>query len=138
MENTYQLPTWITEQAKKISDWADKKARGCIESLLPELEKQYISKAEAFRMSERMTQHTAAGPDSIQTLAVPMNKLIWAPKADVAPVEHGKWDYCEHDNKVYCQWCGMASSKPTPYCPYCGAKMDNVVHRDDNTPKKIN
>lgn len=55
MENAYQMPEWIYEQAKKIRDWADEKARGCLESLMPELKKQYISKAEALRMGERMT-----------------------------------------------------------------------------------
>lgn len=136
MENAYQMPAWIYEQAKKIRDWADEQARGCLESLMPELEKQYISKAEALRMGERMTQRTAAAPGGLDALAIPAGKLIWAPKADVAPVSHGKWEYDERDNKVYCDWCGMASSKSTPYCPYCGAKMDNMVHND--IPKNFN
>lgn len=136
MENTYQPSDWITKEAKKIRDWADEKVRGYLESMMPELEKQYISKAEAFRMGERMMQHTAAVPDGISVLAVPVNKMLWASNADVAPIEHGKWKYDECDNKVYCDWCGMASSKPTPYCLYCGAKMDNMVHHD--IPKNFN
>lgn len=136
MENAYQMPDWIYEQAKKIRDWADEKARGCLESLMPELKKQYISKAEALRMGERMTQRTAAAPGGLNVLAIPVGKLIWAPKADAAPVTHGKWKYDERDNKVYCGGCGMASSKPTPYRPYCGAKMDNMVHND--IPKNFN
>lgn len=136
MENTYQPSDWITKEAKKISDWTDKKIRSCLENMMPELEKQYISKAEAFRMSERMMQRTAAVPDGISVLAIPVNKMLWASNADVAPVAHGKWDYCERDNKVYCGWCRMASSKPTPYCQYCGAKMDNMVHHD--IPKNFN
>lgn len=128
MENAYCLS--IEDIAKKVANWADERARGCLESLMPELEKQYISKAEALRMGERMTQRTAAAPGGLDALAIPAGKLIWAPKADVAPVEHGKWDYCECDNKVYCGNCGMASSKPTPYCPYCGAKIDNMIHHD--------
>ena len=136
MENAYQAPERICEQAKKISDWADEKARGCLESLMPELKNQYISKAEALRMDERMTQRTAAAPGGLNVRAIPVGKLILAPNADVAPVTHGKWKCDEWDNKIYCDWCGMAPSKPTPYCPYCGAKMGNMVHND--IPKNFN
>lgn len=53
-----------------------------------------------------------------------------APSADVAEVRHGEWDNC------LCSVCGNVNptlymdadneyrAKATPYCPYCGAKMD--------------
>lgn len=134
MENAYGLNA--EDLAKKVANWADERARGCLESLMPELRKQFIDKAAAVEMGERMTQRTTMHPDGIEVLAIPLNKLIWSPQADVALIAHGKWDYDERDNKVYCDGCGMASSKPTPYCPYCGAKMDNMVHND--IPKKFN
>lgn len=132
MENTYQIPDWIEERAKKFRDWADEKTRSCLESLMPELKKQYISKAKALRMGERMTRH----PDGNEVLAIPLDKLIRSPQADVALIQRGKWDYRKRDNKMYCDNCGMTSPKPTPHCPYCGAKMDNMIH--NNIPKKFN
>lgn len=51
------------------------------------------------------------------------------PAAEVAPVRHGRW--IEHVNE-YENWCECSECKympdspldETPYCPFCGAKMD--------------
>ena len=57
--------------------------------------------------------------------------IIGAPAADVAPVRHGKWE-CQKP----CPVCGKDRFKGLdadiwsdwvpPYCPNCGAKMDEV------------
>ena len=47
--------------------------------------------------------------------------------ADVAPVVHGNWVYGEFDIP-HCSECGK-EVKPngiSPYCPNCGAKMDEA------------
>lgn len=64
--------------------------------------------------------------------AMAMEIAASAPAADVAPVRHGRWE-C---NKP-CPVCGgdrfdgldadiWADWEP-PYCPNCGAKMDEVI-----------
>ena len=57
------------------------------------------------------------------------------PAADVAPVVHGKWivrfDGPYKRRRCYCSHCGkhngvggIAKNQEKPYCPNCGAKMD--------------
>jgi hypothetical protein len=52
------------------------------------------------------------------------------PTADIQEIKHGKW--VPHNviirsmnAKNYdCSECGEATSRCTPYCPYCGSRMD--------------
>lgn len=44
------------------------------------------------------------------------------PLSDVAPVKHGKWNRTTSDYE--CSNCQYPMDYITPYCPYCGAKMD--------------
>jgi hypothetical protein len=52
-----------------------------------------------------------------------------APTADVAPVRRGEWKRDEHDHMT-CTMCGEPPVHNgrvwiiTPYCPNCGAKME--------------
>lgn len=52
--------------------------------------------------------------------------------ADVAPVRHGKWEEYLIPNILCCSNCdwGIDPLCKSPYCPNCGAKMDERV--DDN------
>jgi hypothetical protein len=49
---------------------------------------------------------------------------------DVEPVRHGKWEletWAFHGSRyesVFCSECRNMADGETPYCPYCGAKMD--------------
>ena len=49
------------------------------------------------------------------------------PSADVAPVRHGRWEWCKDydgDSILVCSECGrVCHEEDAPYC-YCGAKMD--------------
>ena len=57
--------------------------------------------------------------------------------ADVAPVRHGRWALdTAHTEEIYahpvkCSVCGrtevLGYETLTPYCPNCGAKMDEEV-----------
>lgn len=72
-----------------------------------------------------------------------LTMLANAPVADVAPVRHGAWRKIKippagYDLHGYlCNLCGYVdegvhtmTGKPFPYCPYCGAKMENVDNID--------
>ncbi len=56
------------------------------------------------------------------------------PLADTAPVVHGHW--IEHDDflgrTVECSECHSETMGETPYCPVCGAKMDEA-HQEAKT-----
>ena len=56
-----------------------------------------------------------------------------APTVDAVPVRHGKWIIDPHSQygfplhiylKRKCSECSHSVDNPTPYCPWCGAKMD--------------
>ena len=44
------------------------------------------------------------------------------PAADVTPVRHGRW--IDSSNGWMCSVCERDSTYDTPYCPHCGALMD--------------
>ncbi len=55
------------------------------------------------------------------------------PAADVATVEHGRWEYIPQTintlSQLRCPFCGWWSLDPSidgayNYCPNCGARMD--------------
>ena len=57
------------------------------------------------------------------------------PAADVAPVVHARWEMKSEDTtpgiyhvkKAFCTRCGKSNKQyRPPYCPHCGAKMDEV------------
>lgn len=52
-------------------------------------------------------------------------RIVELPPADVAPVVHGAWVHSEN-GKSHCSECGYTVYRKeiSPYCPYCGAKMD--------------
>lgn len=63
------------------------------------------------------------------------------PTADVAPVVHGRWLTWEeqfpgleprrkNNLGVYCSSCHTRSDCISPYCPICGAKMDEEETHD--------
>ena len=52
------------------------------------------------------------------------------PTIDAEPVRHGKWELAE--DGWYCSACELyppfdcdPEEKGIPYCPYCGARMDD-------------
>lgn len=60
------------------------------------------------------------------------------PSDDVAPVVHAKWmkDYIKIGNcdwKYKCSKCGKHNKQYSPpYCPHCGAKMDEKEDAHDS------
>ena len=59
--------------------------------------------------------------------------IDYCPTVDAEPVRHGRWIYKYFD--AYCSNCGWENKADTvtrirndyPYCPHCGAKMDEGV-----------
>lgn len=65
-----------------------------------------------------------------------VRRLLSIPAADVAPVVHGHWvvrfDGPYKRRRCYCSHCGkhngvggIAQNQEKPYCPNCGARMDD-------------
>lgn len=67
------------------------------------------------------------------------------PAADVTPVRHGRWvslTDCSNAG-VYCSvcqkkvweedyaWCNKQNKLRSPFCPHCGAKMDEEEERNE-------
>ena len=59
--------------------------------------------------------------------------------ADVAPVVHAHWEMkpvdttpgTYHLKKAFCSNCGKPNKQyRPPYCPHCGAKMDEEEHNN--------
>lgn len=49
------------------------------------------------------------------------------PTANVEEVKHGEWLYSRVHNILHCSECGeIPECFEPPYCPNCGAKMDEV------------
>lgn len=56
-------------------------------------------------------------------------RLIISAEPAAVPVRHGKWIYREDDLTYWweCSICSDCESKKSPYCPSCGARMDEEV-----------
>lgn len=65
--------------------------------------------------------------------------IIGIPRADVAPVVHGRWEMrptgmatdSGPEYKAYCTVCNEPNKQyQPPFCPHCGAKMDGGAGHD--------
>ena len=56
-------------------------------------------------------------------------RILTTHTADVVEVRHGHW--IDRDDKTWCSLCDASNKqyKP-PYCPHCGAKMDEKEKSD--------
>ena len=63
-----------------------------------------------------------------------------APTIDAEPVIHGRWIKKRimsiewNCSEIYytCSKCNRTIECDSPYCPYCGAKMDGAERREDD------
>lgn len=53
--------------------------------------------------------------------------VVAAPTVDAQPVMHGRWEAGYLIHKYGCSCCGARQDMISPYCPNCGAKMDQEV-----------
>lgn len=52
----------------------------------------------------------------------------WNRRSDAVPVVRGEWEVAigyDPNKKVQCQNCYKMAYEPTPYCPNCGARMED-------------
>lgn len=70
------------------------------------------------------------------------NRVINAPTMDAVPVRHGKWVIgtvpyfvcSECKSRTPLRWderLGYVLDYQSPYCPYCGAKMDGAERNEE-------
>lgn len=95
----------------------------------------YIRKeaAEAQSAFEELGGESGIIAEAFEDLA---NELEDFPAADVAPVQHGRWQYNTDFYVWRCSECGENPHKGTgvvvveenlpAYCPHCGARMDGA------------
>ena len=87
-----------------------------------------MSKEEAIEiLSEMRSEYNLFGDEEEATR---YHVLSWAIKQmNAEHVRHGHWKEDEARIKDQCSVCGLSvnwSLYKTPYCPFCGAKMDEV------------
>lgn len=91
---------------------------------------EYIDRGTAIA---KLTALEVTEPNA--TMADAKRVLADIPAADVAPVVYGKWivrfDGPYNRRRCYCSHCGkhngvggIAQNQEKPYCPNCGAKMN--------------
>lgn len=94
---------------------------------------EYIDREAAVKSVLRMRrpENSVAQNRMLSIIQMDMLKL---PAADVAPVVHGRWEqdvdgdwHCTHCNEYVCICdSGKERTYRKPYCPSCGAKMQEV------------
>lgn len=77
----------------------------------------------------RSVYHRARNFNAVSVIDNVFGEIKEIPAADVAPVVHGRWVYGEFDFP-HCSECGtdVEPNMISPYCPNCGAKMDEEEH----------
>ena len=84
---------------------------------------EYIKKEDIEQKIQDGLNNLVLGHDAIEVLGM----IYEMPTADVAPVRHGRWEWCKDydgDSILVCSECGrVCHEEDAPYC-YCGAKMD--------------
>ena len=84
---------------------------------------EYIKKEDIEQKIQDGLNNLVLGHDAIEVLGM----IYEMPTADVAPVRHGRWEWCKDydgDSILVCSECGrVCNEEDAPYC-YCGAKMD--------------
>ena len=89
---------------------------------------EYIDREALYEKAYWHGGHPDVGnpfPDGVD--AIDIKDVDAIPAADVAPVRHGRWEWCKDydgDSILVCSECGrVCHEEDAPYC-YCGAKMD--------------
>lgn len=86
---------------------------------------EYISRDTAIARLTRLEV-----TDKLATTADAKREIADMPAADVAPVRHGRWETHYRSGTtvskgVVSGCCDMWNGWKTPYCPQCGAKMED-------------
>lgn len=115
-----------------------------LEALERSFEEQYLEYRS--RRQRVLFAGRILGDSTLTTAAIVMksclDSLREAPAADVAPVRHGRWAYCDTYmdgiTMFTCSCCGDKQngrngwSWKKNFCPNCGAKMDLEDNHDSD------
>ena len=98
---------------------------------------------ERDKLVRKLTANVDDEDEIFVTLSAVRKFVNNRPAVDAEPVRHGTWEMCRKTIKMdfatltgtypTCSLCGHAEfgmDKSTPYCPNCGAKMDEEGNRD--------
>lgn len=96
---------------------------------------EYIKREDAIKIAEKygLANGSALGRHTGLADCI-ASEIAAIPAADVAPVVHAKWEMRRvyvngyegsGEEKAFCSHCNKSNKQYTPpYCPHCGAKMD--------------
>lgn len=99
---------------------------------------EYIEKEKALNLNFKVPAFGTKLMVARRAVQSYVDELAKIPVADVAPVRHGRWIEVGVDKDedgipmlimFGCDQCHAVSWTPTPFCGYCGAKMDKEVKR---------
>ena len=84
---------------------------------------EYIEKQAMLKDFESCNRNNPKWtPQRVKTL------IVRQPPADAVPALYGEWIYSCDTDEPRCSECGNSATDGiiTPYCPHCGAKMENI------------
>lgn len=98
---------------------------------------EYIKRENVLAKIDEFAKQNIAHGFPVDVFDIEMMKKMVEklPAADVAPVVHASWEMKPEDTtpgiyhvkKAFCTNCGKPNKQyRPPYCPHCGAKMDEV------------
>lgn len=84
--------------------------------------------------ADELKRHYAWWGDNDQMKRIFDNIVEQIKTVDAVPIKHGRWEYTDYGGvgNWHCSVChnivvgAKGASLRTPYCPNCGAKMDEV------------
>ena len=58
--------------------------------------------------------------------------ILDAPTVEAEPIKHGHWDYARNGchKGLQCSACNRYSKNLSPFCQWCGAKMDEEINNE--------
>ena len=83
---------------------------------------------DADAMDKRIENKQKLGEISLRVGNIVRDILKYAPVVDAKPIRHARWQgvspFVDTEECSECRYCIQDEELETPYCPWCGAKMD--------------
>lgn len=103
-------------------------------------EKQLIDRSRVIKELNSIALQVSK--EKLRTVARCLNAIEILPIIDAVPVVHGRWILGE---PITCSVCGKPAAEhdspitfwKSPYCPWCGAKMDLKEATNEENPDSV-